>query len=723
MAIQNNYNNYIKRQKQNSTGQFRQKVANSLGGQAVGNNTTKKTNGVLGKQASTLGTGITPTQPTQSSSRSVSSPYTMNEHIFTPTNTQNPLQGNVEPQKAMSSPLTNQIQSTPLTNTPQPTSQPIENTSSTEGTGMMSLSDINNSIGVQNEGQYSNTSSIPMTPEDVAQVNQLANTPYVMSLAQSSRATTKPKTPQEIAQELVEAQKKQLQDSWEQKQKELDLQQQQLQQGYDQSKIDAENAYNKSQDDLNASRYQQQEDLNVSGQRRGIQYSPQQLALENVANINLNKNLAEISTQRNELLNKLAMQMSQDSANILMNRQNSIVEFNNSLANVYNDYNKQIMDWAYNDDQTAKDRAWQEKQTKADQEFQKKMQEAQNKWQSGENKLDRNSKSSRSYGGGGGYSSYGGKSYSAYTPYSSRSAYDNWGNATLNLNDSLDANTALQTGKEYMTDMYNAVSNVGGMEELNNKAGAYRTSYEDIIKELQSYGGNKAIEDELGKAYDTGLKHLYNKSYANSTNTPYLNNGTLITPNKTTNLRTIHENKKYKDLLKSRYYSEYARTEEERKKYAEEEEKYRKLDEDRRYGRSNTNSNTKLSGNKVYDPFTAKSNFMKSTPKPPKKPTPKPTKKDISKASKTIQNSPKRDFIYKPKSTPKKKTDIRDSYAYKAKTGTLPKSTPKKKKSTISNIKKTTSKKTTSKVVNRNKSKLQKSLNNLKKNVKKFFKW
>lgn len=711
MAIQNNYNNYIKRQKQNSTGQFRQKVVNSLGGQAVGNNTTKKTNGVLGKQASTLGTGITPSQPTQSSSRSVSNPYTMNEHIFTPTNTQNPLQANVEPQKAMSSPLTNQIQSTPLTNTPQPTSQPIENTSST---GMMSLSDINNSIGVQNEGQYSNTSSIPMTPEDVAQVNQLANSPYVQSLAQSSRATAKPKTAQEIAKELVEQQKKQLQDSWEQKQKEYDLKEQQLKQSHEQSKIDAENAYKKSQDDLNASRYQQQEDLNVSGERRGIQYSPQQLALENVANINLNKNLAEISTQRNELLNKLALQLSQDSANILMNRQNAIVEFNNSLSQVYSDYNKQIMDWSYNDEQTAKEREWQEKQSKADKEFQKKMQDEQNKWQSGENSKDRSAKSSRSYGGGGGYSSYGGGSYSAYTPYSSRSAYDNWGNATLDLNDPLVANTTLQTDKEYLTDMYNAVSNVGGMEELDNKAGAYRTAYDDVIRELQSYGGNKAIEEELGNAYDTGLKHLYNKSYAKSTNTPYLNNGTLITPNETTNLRTIHENKKYKDLLKSRYYSEYSRKEEDRKKYSKEEEKYRKLDEDRRYGKSNTNSNTKLSGNKVYDPFTAKSNFIKSTPKAPKKPTPKPTKKDISKAKKTITNSPKRDFIYKPKSTSSKST---------SKTSQKLKTSKKNLKTSVSNVKKTTSKKTTSKVVNRNKSKLQKSFDNLKKNVKKLFKW
>ena len=42
MSVQNSYNNYIKRSKQNSTDQFKQKVANSLGGVAVGNNTTKE---------------------------------------------------------------------------------------------------------------------------------------------------------------------------------------------------------------------------------------------------------------------------------------------------------------------------------------------------------------------------------------------------------------------------------------------------------------------------------------------------------------------------------------------------------------------------------------------------------------------------------------------------------------------------------------------------------
>ena len=59
MSVQNSYNNYIKRSKQNSTDQFKQKVANSLGGVAVGNNTTKKPVSFAGK-VTALGVNQTP---------------------------------------------------------------------------------------------------------------------------------------------------------------------------------------------------------------------------------------------------------------------------------------------------------------------------------------------------------------------------------------------------------------------------------------------------------------------------------------------------------------------------------------------------------------------------------------------------------------------------------------------------------------------------------------
>ena len=109
-----------------------------------------------------------------------------------------------------------------------------------------------------------------------------------------------------MAQELIEMQKQQLQKDWELKKQELELQKNQAQQSHQQSVQQAEKAYGETVDKLNENRYQQMQDLAVSGQNRGIQYSPQQLGLENVANINHNKNLAEASNQRNELLNNLS---------------------------------------------------------------------------------------------------------------------------------------------------------------------------------------------------------------------------------------------------------------------------------------------------------------------------------------------------------------------------------------------------------------------------------
>ena len=54
MAFQNSYNNYISRQKRNSTGLFKEKIKNSLGGVAVGNNTTlNKTSNVTPQTGAT----------------------------------------------------------------------------------------------------------------------------------------------------------------------------------------------------------------------------------------------------------------------------------------------------------------------------------------------------------------------------------------------------------------------------------------------------------------------------------------------------------------------------------------------------------------------------------------------------------------------------------------------------------------------------------------------
>lgn len=574
MGVQNGYNNYIKRQKQNSTGQFRQKVANSLGGKAVGNNTARKASTMLGQAPVTNTLGATPTPPkpnviknTVQAPQSQSKPYDMNEHIFNPTNTQNVIQPNTSPQNAIQNPTQpNILPQNPVQTPTQPNNvtPPIEN-NQVPNTGMMSLSDINNqmkpSTPQDQEREAINNQINTITPEDVQTLNQLAQSPRVQEIARASKKTSKPKTPQQIAQELLEDSKKQLQKEWELKQQQLEEKNKQLDTSFEQSKNDADSSYKEGETKLQDSRYQQQEDLAVSGQRRGIQYSPQQLALENVANINYNKNLSELSTKRNELLNKLTIELNKSKADILMSNQDANMSYNSAVSKLMADYNKQLMDWAYNDQQTKSEREWQEKQDKYDKEFQKKMQEAQNKWQAEQNKLDR--KNGRSGRSGGGWS-YSPRSYSStYKPYA-RSAYENWGDYSmgsgLNLDNDLDANTLLKTAKEYMTDAYNTID-YAGMNELDNKGKVYNSVYKNVRGQI----GNKKINKELDKTYDTGLKHLYNKSYARSTNTPYLNRGVKVTPSTPLRNKTIKKYKSTKQLDKSDYYSKYSRTKKQRK--------------------------------------------------------------------------------------------------------------------------------------------------------------
>ena len=468
--------------------------------------------------------------------------------------------------------------------------------------------------------------------------------------------------------------------------------------------------------------------MNVSAQRRGIQYSPQQLALENVANINHNKNLATLSKQRNELLNELLIKLNQNRATINMAMQQANVDYNSALTDYSNNYLNTVMNWTKEDDltaeeraweksQTAEERAWQEAQDKAQKEFELKMQQDQNKWQSSENALDRK-KSSKS----GGYSY--GSGYS-YTPYSYSSSYTPYSYSnSLDLEDELDANTLLQTGREDLTDMYNYISNIGGTEELYNKGGAYKNTYDDLISQLQTLEGSEEIQDEIGKAYDTGLEHLYNKSYANSTNTPYLNNGVLITPNNTLNSRTIYDNKKYKDLVEGRYYSEYGRTDEQRKKYQEQVLDALQKDRDVRSGK--LNSSKKKSN--IHDSFAykAKTGTLAKKSTSSKKATTKKSSTQTGNHSQTayvLKSTPNKSTTKKTTTTKKSatKTGNHSQTAYVKKT-TTKKSTPKK----------TTTKKSSTKTGNHSQTAYVKKstttkkstgsfLDNLKKNIKKLF--
>lgn len=661
MSVQNSYNNYIKRQKQTSSNNFRQKVANSLGGTTVGNNTTKKTNGLLGKQVSTIGTGITPkpTTTTPQATTSTVNPYSINQRIFTPTSPQNVLQSNIQALNTTSVP-----QQTVATQvTPQATNIPVENNSvPVEGTGMMSLSDINKAIS-------------------------------------SSRATStenKTKTPEEYALEIYENQKKQNQADWEQKQAQYDLQYKQLQEDYNQSQLDAENAYSEGKTDLEDARYIQQENLNVSGQKRGIQYSPQQLALENVANINHNKNLATLSKQRNELLNELLIKLNQSLANISMNSQQANVDYNNSLAELNNNYLNTIMNWNRDDIVTKEDR-----------EFQEKMQNAQNKWQSNENALDRKSSKSSSgyyssgYGGYGGYSS--GSSYTPYTPYNSYSS-----SRSLDLDDDTNANTVLQTSREALTDLYNAID-YAGMNELDNKGKAYNSVYNDIVNQIKNNTTNSSrVLDTLEDVYDTGLKHLYNKSYARSTNTPYLQNGVKYTPSTPYNQDYINKTKSTKQLDKADFYSKYASSEKKRKQAKTNKnfaistgqgltlEDLQKFNNSKKSSKSTKSNVKKTSKNSTYQKYNnGQSAFTYTLKNNKSNKSTKSSKSTQSKVSKSLANSKKNTY----KSSANSKKNYTKSLA---------------------NSKKNVSKSVANSKKNLSKS-ISKSWSNFKKNLKKLF--
>ena len=196
MATQNAYNNYIKRKTQTTQpiNNFKEKVKNSLGGVATNNTySTKPT-------TNPTTPNISHSKPIGAYSNTNTSQTTTNAPT-TPTTPQNTI------------PTTPQTIQQPITTT-QPT-QPTTDVN-TQATGLMSLSDINNSF---------NTPQNPITNQQTYSTN---------------------KTVQQQAQELLDEQKAQLQKDWELKQKEIALQKEQAQNSFNQSVTDANNAYNES---------------------------------------------------------------------------------------------------------------------------------------------------------------------------------------------------------------------------------------------------------------------------------------------------------------------------------------------------------------------------------------------------------------------------------------------------------------------------------------------
>ena len=699
MAMQNNYNNYIKRQKQNSTGMFKEKVKNSLGGVAVGNNTTKKTPAMMGQTAqNTLGVSNAP-KPTvpkiQSQGyKTVAKPYSMSEHITNPTNTQNVLQSNIQAPKPIPQPTPQPITPQAPVQTPaiNPVNTPVDAPVETpveggEGVGMMSLADINNAISVD-------TSNQETTPQEQAEIEALANTPEVQMMAYASKKKAtkkkaKKKTPQEIAKEILEQQKAQAQKDWKLKQEQLKKQEEDARKSHELSKKQANEAYKKTEEDLQLNRYKQQQEMNASAVSRGIQYSPQQLGLETVADINLNNNITEASTKRNELLNNLEIELNKVMGNIVLGNQEAVNNYNSVIGNLNAEYLDKVANWTYNDAQTEAERKWQEEQTKKDQQFQKEMQEASQKWQSKENALDRKERTSTgrstySYGGGGGswrgrsftpyYNYYGGRGYGGGSNYSTRYYNENG----LDLTNDSDAEAYVATAKEAMTDYYNAV-NVGGSYDLNDRASAYTSTFKDLIKQTKGLPNSKKVVDELNKTYDVGVKHLRNNTYARDTNTPIKIGDTLYKSSTPVRESYIAKKTLNKRLDDAEYYSKFARTKKERK------------------GNEAVARFQKSTGvGKTLDDLK-KFNAKKSSSA--KKNT--PTKKKVN------------SFVQKNR----QKTATKQSFKnqFKKNQSNLLKPNAKKRPSTVRKNPRTQAKRT--------QSKFQKSFNNLKKNIKKLFGW
>ena len=619
MSVQNSYNNYIKRSKQNSTDQFKQKVANSLGGVAVGNNTTKKPVSFAGK-VTTLGVSQTPksnniSQHTSGGYKRPSKTYSMSEHIKTQPNNPNVLQSNITPQNGNSGAVTQQtVQQTPQqTQTPlqahmseQTLQQPVEpivNESVTQGdgqtvAGLVSSDVINNAFTPVNQ---------ELSDSDILAINELASSPQVQSRAYSSG-----KTPQQMAQELIEMQKQQLQKDWEMKKQELELQKTQAEQSHQQSVQQAEKTYGETVDKLNENRYQQMQDLAVSGQNRGIQYSPQQLGLENVANINHNKNLAEASNQRNELLNNLSIELGKVMGQINLGLQNATNTYNSSVTDLMSDYQKTMMDWAWNEQQTADDRKWQEEQTLKDQQFQKEMQELSQKWQAEQNALDR--AQGRSGGGYSGYSGYSSRRGRGYSGYSRRNyGYNNFGRSyggnDLDLSTDEGLEAYVGTGKEFLTDAYNG-SNVGEYNELENRARYYRDNYNDLMKVTDSLKNNDVAKKQFEDAYDVAMNNMFKTSHARATNTEYQIGDTIYPESKTPlKKEVIKRNKINENYNKQKFKSEFARTEKERKQakansmFMERAGANRTLEDVKKFNEKNkSNKHIKSTKSKNYDP-------------------------------------------------------------------------------------------------------------------------
>ena len=517
--MQNQYNNYLKRQKQQPINNFKEKVTNSLSGKTINNTTTPNTsNPVANKLRANMNIV---TQGSTSQSKSVQPINNINTQqiVTTPPNTQQTPQNTIVNKTVPSTNLNGEVTNiTPV----------IEG-----GQGLMSLSDINNSISTP-VNEVVSPKARTVEPTNARSANTTNANNYKDILEQNR------------LDQIAQADK-----NWQIQEEAFKQQMDVLNSQYEQSKADAENAYNDSVNKINENRYNQMEDLNVSGTNRGIQYSPQQLGLENVANINHNKNLVETSKQRNELLNKLQIEMNNSLAQLNMTMVNARNEYNKNILDINTNYANTLVGWGREDalTQDSRDweqklleekRAWEEAQAQKDKEFQQMMQELQNKfdreqqenqnkfdkeqqnsqnsWQSGENALDREhdkemAKKSRSGGGHSGYSRGGySRGYSrSYNPYSRGyyQGYQNYDGGSVDLSDDINARAYIATVNEYSDDAFDAYNSLMSPYNADSRASAYRSEIDEMIDFAKKNGANDDTMRSLYNTRDRAVKQMF----------------------------------------------------------------------------------------------------------------------------------------------------------------------------------------------------------------------
>lgn len=551
--MQNQYNNYLKRQKQQPINNFKEKVKNSLNGKTINNTTmpnTAQTNVQNKVRAMTPNSGTSTIGSGNASgvTTPVQTPSNTNTNVTTPNASQTPL---------------NASEGTPVITTPVETNQ-INNIEGGEGAGLMSLSDVNSALAVTPEA--TNTYSVgtnpnaksrsitynPLDPNTIvpgtggmtqaeyeAEVKRKQEAGIALDNPELYKQYLNSSTPYKYADQILQSQKEQANKGWELQEQMFKQQQEALKQQYEQSKLEAENAYKQSVDSLNEQKYNQMEDLNVSGTNRGIQYSPQQLGLENVANINHNKNLVETSNKRNELLNKLQIEMNNSLSQLNMSHLQAYNNYQEKLNQYQTDYYNQLMNWNREDskEQSNRDweqklleekRKWEEEQAQKDKEFQQMMQELQNKfdkeqqdsqnnWQSGENALDREhdkemSSRSRSGGGYSGYSRSGYSGYSrSYNPYSRGyyGGYQNYDGGSVDLSDDIEARAYQSVFNDVSDDSYSAYTSLMSPYNASSRAMGYASEVDDMIEYAKNNGASSDTLRNLYNTRDKAMKQLF----------------------------------------------------------------------------------------------------------------------------------------------------------------------------------------------------------------------